>query len=175
MQSEELSPSFGGRGTSLLLVQKRSTQEKTTPRLALAGHPARQVREPGPGFSTAHPCAGEKASASLPMPAARPVVPDSPPHRGPGRAAGHRGPHFSEEPEQSGSSARALPYLFNLLRPAVSVPQFPVSGRIGRLPHIAQPGSRPNRQVLGLETRGQSARHLVIHRDAVRWVGDGYD
>src|SRR3546814_9292013 len=36
------------------------------------GHPAwrlppihgRQVREPGPGFSPAHPCAGEKASAS---------------------------------------------------------------------------------------------------------------
>jgi N6-L-threonylcarbamoyladenine synthase len=33
----ELSPSCGGRGTSLLLVQKRSTQEKTTPHLALAG------------------------------------------------------------------------------------------------------------------------------------------
>jgi hypothetical protein len=49
---QELSSSFGGRGTSLLLVQKRSTQEKTTPRLALAGPPARQVREAGPGFST---------------------------------------------------------------------------------------------------------------------------
>jgi hypothetical protein len=29
---QQLSSSFGGRGTSLLLVQKRSTQEKTTPR-----------------------------------------------------------------------------------------------------------------------------------------------
>jgi hypothetical protein len=38
-------------------------------------------------------CPGEKESTSLSTPAARPVVPDSPPHRGPGRAAGHRGPH----------------------------------------------------------------------------------
>ncbi|MEO6923186.1 MAG: hypothetical protein ABI142_05120, partial [Bryocella sp.] len=38
-------------------------------------------------------CPDEKASTSLSMPAARPVVADSPPHRGPGRAAGHPGPH----------------------------------------------------------------------------------
>ena len=38
-------------------------------------------------------CPGEKASTSLSMPAARPVAPASPPHRGPGRAAGHRDPH----------------------------------------------------------------------------------
>lgn len=35
-----------------------------------------------------------EASASLPMPATWPVDPVSPPHRGPGRAAGLRGPHF---------------------------------------------------------------------------------
>ena len=63
---------------------KEKCQEKTTPRLALAGHRAtapalpqlghpcprhaRQVREPGPCFSTAHPCAGEKESASCRFP-----------------------------------------------------------------------------------------------------------
>jgi hypothetical protein len=44
-QSEELSPSFGGRGTSLLLVQKRSAQEKTTPRLALAAAQGPRVEQ----------------------------------------------------------------------------------------------------------------------------------
>jgi len=39
-------------------------------------------------------CPGEKESTSLSTPAARPVVPASPPRKGPaGRAAGHRGPH----------------------------------------------------------------------------------
>jgi len=65
------------------------------------GHPAwrlppihgRQVREAGPGFSTAHPCAGEKESASCRFPL-RGL--SSPPHRrtgAPGRAARHRGAH----------------------------------------------------------------------------------
>jgi hypothetical protein len=104
--NQGLSCAFGARGTSLLLVKKRSTQEKTTPRLALAGcratapalpqlrhpcrRPARQVREVGPGFSTAHPCAGEKESASCRFPL-RGL--SSPPHRrtgAPGRAARHR-------------------------------------------------------------------------------------
>jgi hypothetical protein len=83
---------------SLCVAKEKDNQRERPPRLALVGHPAQQFREPAPGFSTAHPCAGEKASASLPMPASRPVDPDSPPHRGPGRAAGHPGPHFSEKP-----------------------------------------------------------------------------
>ena len=39
---QELSPSCGGRVTSLLLVQKRSNQEKTTPRVA-----ARRIKPGG--------------------------------------------------------------------------------------------------------------------------------
>ncbi|MEO6924100.1 MAG: hypothetical protein ABI142_09760, partial [Bryocella sp.] len=59
--------------------------------------------EPRSGFSTglgqlllrclnsgihAVACPDEEASTSLSMPAARPVVPDSPPHRGPGSSSG---------------------------------------------------------------------------------------
>src|SRR6185312_9139090 len=39
LSDQELSCASGARVTSLLLVQKRSNQEKTTPRLALAAHP----------------------------------------------------------------------------------------------------------------------------------------
>jgi hypothetical protein len=39
-------------------------------------------------------------------PAARPVDPDSPLQRGPGRAAGHRGPHFAERPRQEPEQKR---------------------------------------------------------------------
>ena len=49
---QELSCAFGARGTSLLLVQNRSTQEKTTPRLALAGHRATAPALP----QLRHPC-----------------------------------------------------------------------------------------------------------------------
>jgi hypothetical protein len=44
-------------------------------------------------------------------PAARPVDPDSPPHRGPGRTAGHPGPHSSEEPGAK-AQHRARPVMF---------------------------------------------------------------
>jgi hypothetical protein len=94
---------------------KISNQQRRPPHLALAGHsaiapallylrhpcrrPARQVREPEPGFSTGLrqlllrcstsdipvlACPGEKESTSMSTPATRPVVPTSPPHRGPG-------------------------------------------------------------------------------------------
>jgi hypothetical protein len=69
---------------SLCVAKEKVTQEKGHPAWRLPPIPGRQVREPRPGFSTAHPCAGEKASPSLPMPATRPVDLDSPPHRGPG-------------------------------------------------------------------------------------------
>jgi len=65
---QELSSACGSRVTFLLCGQEKSNQKRRPPRLALAGHPARQVREPGPGFSPAHPCAGEKASASCRCP-----------------------------------------------------------------------------------------------------------
>ncbi len=88
-----LSCAYGARGTSLLPVQKRSTQEKTTPHLALAGHPARQVRESNPGFSTGHPALAKRSRHPCRLPL-RGL--SSPPHRrtgAPGRAAGHPGPH----------------------------------------------------------------------------------
>src|SRR3546814_3519072 len=52
-----------------------------------------QRRSCGLGLFERASCPCEKASTSLSMPAARPVVPDSPPHRGPGRAARHPGAH----------------------------------------------------------------------------------
>ena len=89
------------------------------------GHPAwrlppihgRQVREAGPGFSTAHPCAGEKESASCRFPL-RGL--SSPPHRrtgAPGRAAGHPGPHSV----RNGCAAAKVAEL-----PSSAVPQVPV-------------------------------------------------
>jgi len=108
IQNQERSIAFGDRVTFSLRGQRESNQRERPPRLALVGLPAQQVREPGPGFSTAHPCAGEKASASMPMPAPRPVVPTHRRTGAPGRAAGHPGPHFSEEPERNQSNARGL-------------------------------------------------------------------
>jgi len=79
--SKRFRPPTGGRATSLLLVQKRSSQEKTTPRLALAGRPARQVREAGPGFSSGLlPARKGEAIRGL----ARCAALSSPPHRRPG-------------------------------------------------------------------------------------------
>ena len=52
------------------------------------------------GFSTAHPCAGEKLAG---IPAGHPAGFPTPARRcrgAPGKAAGHRGPHFSERPDQ---------------------------------------------------------------------------
>ena len=108
LKSKSVSTRFAARGTSLLLVQKRSTQEKTTHHLALAGHSAtapallylrhpcrrhaRQVREAGPGFSTGHPALAKRSRHPCRLPCG-PVVP---PHRRTGalgRAARHPGPH----------------------------------------------------------------------------------
>ncbi|RDD81051.1 hypothetical protein DVJ77_13900 [Dyella tabacisoli] len=47
---------------------KKSNQKKEHPHAALSGHPALRVREAWPGFSTVHPCTGEKASTSVSMP-----------------------------------------------------------------------------------------------------------
>src|SRR6185312_2218141 len=74
----------------LLRGQEKSNPKRRPPRLALAGHPARQVREAWPGFSSglgqpllrclnsgihAVACPREKASPSLDSPAARPGRP----------------------------------------------------------------------------------------------------
>jgi len=71
----------GARVTSPLLVQRRSNQEETTPRLALAGHPARQVREAGPGFSSGL-LPARKGESILGL--ARCAAWSSPPHCRPG-------------------------------------------------------------------------------------------
>ncbi len=49
---QELSIAFGARVTFSLRGQRESNQRERPPRLALAGLPARQVRESGPGFSS---------------------------------------------------------------------------------------------------------------------------
>jgi len=105
----KLSSARGGRVTFLLRGQEKSNPKRRPPRLALAGlratapalpqlgHPcprhARQVREPGSGFSTAHPCAGEKESTSCRLPLRGLSTPTHRRTGAPGRAAGHRGPH----------------------------------------------------------------------------------
>ena len=110
--------------------QEKSNQKRRPPRLALAGyratapalpqlgHPcprrAHQVRESGPGFSTAHPCAGEKESTSCRLPL-RGL--STPPHRRtgtPGRATRHPGAHFSGRPDQK---HRARSFRFCFLSP----------------------------------------------------------
>ncbi len=53
---------------SLCVAKEKVTQEKGHPVWRFPGIPARKVREPGAGFSTAHPCAGEKASTSCRCP-----------------------------------------------------------------------------------------------------------
>jgi hypothetical protein len=80
---QSVSSSCGGRVTFLLCGQEKSNQKRRPPRVALSGHPAQKVREVRPGFSTAHPCAGEKESTSMSIPPSGPVDPTSPPHRGP--------------------------------------------------------------------------------------------
>ncbi len=88
------------------VAKRKVTKREGHPAWRLPGIHARQVREPGPGFSTAHPCAGEKESASCRFPL-RGL--SSPTHRrtgAPGRAAGHPGPHSV----RSGcAAAKALP------------------------------------------------------------------
>ena len=79
--SKRFRPPTGGRATSLLLVQKRSSQEKTTPGLALAGLPARQAREAGPGFSSGLLPARKGVAVHG---NARCAALSSPPHRRPG-------------------------------------------------------------------------------------------
>ena len=82
--------------------------------------PARQVREGRPGFSIGLPVRAKKDR----LPADPPAGLSSVPHRrtgAPGRAACHRGPHFSEEPgqqpeprQQSKQQRRGIPRRFLL-------------------------------------------------------------
>ena len=108
LAEQELSSAFGSRVTFSLRAQRESNQRERAPRLALAGHPARQVREPGPGFSTGHPALAKRSRHPCRLPL-RGL--SSPTHRrtgAPGRAAGHPGPHCWRKPEQSHSTVRGL-------------------------------------------------------------------
>jgi hypothetical protein len=87
-------------GESLLfcLSKREVTQRKRHPAWRLPPIHGRQVRELRPGFSTAHPCAGEKESASCRF-SLRGLSTTA--HRrtgAPGRAAGHPGPHSMHPP-----------------------------------------------------------------------------
>jgi hypothetical protein len=85
--------------------KRKITKEKGHPAWRLPPIHGRPVREPGPGFSTGHPALAKRSRHPGRLP--RRGL-SSPTHRrtgAPGRAAGHPGPHFSEEPKQSGSSA----------------------------------------------------------------------
>ena len=80
--------------------KRKVTKREGHPAWRLPGIHARQVREAGSGFSTAHPCAGEKESTSCRFPL-RGL--STPPHRrtgAPGRAADHPDPHSSQDPRQ---------------------------------------------------------------------------
>ena len=89
---QELSSACGSRVTFLLRGQEKSNQKRRPPRLALAGLLSGKSVSRGRAFQS-DSCPSEKEPTSLSTPATRPVDPDSPPHRGPGRAAGHPGPH----------------------------------------------------------------------------------
>lgn len=98
---QELSCAYGARVTSLLLVQKRSNQEKMTPRLALAGRRATASALPLLRHSCRRlPCRrGVAFFGNAPLRSL-----STSPHRrarDPGRGAGHRGPHYSEEPQST--------------------------------------------------------------------------
>ena len=133
IQGQELSCACGARVTFLLRGQEKSNPKRRPPRLALAGHPARQVREAWRAFRAGSGNRSCVAStpASMPSPArakrrvhpwTRPlrglVVPASPPSRGPGRAGAHRA--RQKRQQQQGTAG---------LRFAVSLPC--VQGRVG--------------------------------------------
>jgi len=125
IKSEKLSSACGSRATFLCVARETWPKERpprfrafrasgnrscvaSTP--ASMPSPARKVREPGPGFSTGHPALAKRSRHPCRLPL-RSL--SSPPRRcrgAPGRAAGHRGPHTSEELEQS-KSRSAKPQL----------------------------------------------------------------
>jgi hypothetical protein len=87
-------------------VKRKITNEKGHPAWRLPPIHGRQVREPGSGFRP-DSCPAEKASASLPLPAARPVDPASPPHRGLGQNSEPSWPALGAQPLHGCESGRA--------------------------------------------------------------------
>ena len=89
------------------VAKRKVTKREGHPAYAPCGHPARKVRGRVMGFVDRASCPDAKLvripanyPAGFPPPARR--------FRGaPGRAAGHRGPHFSEEPEHGSATLRS--------------------------------------------------------------------
>ena len=91
-RAKELSSSFGGR-VPFSRLPERKEPKRGAPRLALAGHPVRQVRESGAGFSSGLLPArkGESIHGLARCAACRPRFTAA--QGTPGRAAGRPGPH----------------------------------------------------------------------------------
>jgi hypothetical protein len=81
-------PPAEGESLFSCLAKRKVTQREGHPAWRLPGMYAQQVRELGPGFSTAHPCAGEKGSASCRFPLRGLSTPSHRRTGAPGRAAG---------------------------------------------------------------------------------------
>jgi len=89
------------------VAKRKVTKREGHPAYALSGLPARKVRGRVTGFVDSTSCADAKLAGIL---AGHPAGFSStrpPLQRGPGRTAGHPGPHFSEVPDQQHSNSRA--------------------------------------------------------------------
>ena len=121
------------RPESLLfcLSKREVTQRKRHPTWRLPGIHARQVREPGPGLSTAHPCAGEKESASCRFPLRGLSTPTHRRTGAPGRAAGHPGPHSVRPPPRRARMVTLVLYRLRSSWEITNSPTCPLCGGIG--------------------------------------------
>jgi len=90
-------PPAGGRTTFSLRAQRESSQRERAPRLALAGPPARQVREAVPGFSSGLLPARKGIAIHGD---ARCATSSSPPHRRPGAPEKQRAPSAQKQQQQ---------------------------------------------------------------------------
>jgi len=78
------------RVTFLLRGQEKSNQREGHPGWRLPSIPGRQVREPGPGFSSGHRARAKRHRLPWRCPLRGLLVSASPPPRGPARAGAHR-------------------------------------------------------------------------------------
>ena len=88
-------------------VKEKVAKEKEHPDTALSGHPALRVREAWPGLSAGPPARSKRHCPPWRCPLRGLVVPTSPPHRGPGKAA--RSCAQKQQPEQSEAPRDSAP------------------------------------------------------------------
>ena len=125
-QAKGFRPPAAAESLFSCMAKRKVTKREGHPAWRLPPIPGRQVRESGPGFSTAHPCAGEKESASCRSPLRGLSTPTHRRTGDPGRAAGHRGPPFGAQPRCGCESGRAL--LDDAAAKVRSENAFPVQG-----------------------------------------------